>query len=459
MAKSKVYFAANGATNWAESKVAKAQELFYLAGFDKKIAVGDDVAIKIHFGEWNRSACLRPEDVACIVEEVKKCGGKPFVCDSTTLTYHLFNSRFDELHAMQSCYRHGFNPNSLGCPVILIDGWIGHDDVRVDIPEGNILKETYIGRALACADVLIDLAHAKGHPITSFGGAIKNLGIGAQSKRGKYATHLAMWGDPETAIGYPLVNAQNCGGTSCKWSKLCEDGCPENAITISDKGIDFSYEKCRLCYSCQVTCLFTGESTIGFRDDYFPYAQIAMSDAALGCLKTFHPDKIAFMTYIQDVAPECDCFPWSGINIVPDIGIIAGTDIVAMDACCLDMIDAAPNQPGSRADSLGLKPGDDKFKAINLVTPRIQLRAAEKAGMGSMDYELITYEAVLTPENMGKAQIEQTPTTLILRKHFKTGGHLLNDVPGVLPFKRAAFVEGAWKEFAEASSEAASTKE
>lgn len=446
MSKSKVYFAANGATNWAESKVAKAKELFYIAEFDKCIKPGDDVAIKIHFGEWNRSSCLRPEDVACIVEEVKKCGGKPFVCDTTTLTYHLFSSRFDELHAMKTCYRHGFNPNSMGCPVILADGWIGHDDVRVDIPDGNILKETYIGRALACADALIDLSHAKGHPITSYGGAIKNLGIGAQSKRGKYVTHLSMWGDPSDAIGWPLVNAQNCAGTGCKWHKLCMDGCPENAINITEQGIEFSYEKCRLCYSCQVTCLFTGESTIGFRDDYFPYAQIAMSDAAKGCLNTFDPEKVAFMTYVQDVSPECDCFPWSGISIVPDIGILAGKDIVAMDTAALDLIDAAPNYPGSRADDLGLKPGDDKFKAINLVTPRIQLKAAQKIGMGSMEYELEKYEAVLSPDNMGKAQIETEPTTLILRKHFATGGHVTKN-QGVEPFKRVKFADGAWKEF------------
>ena len=445
--KSKVYFSGTGATNWAESKAARAKELFYMAEIDKCIKPGDDVAIKIHFGEWNRNACLRPEDVACIVEEVKKCGGKPFVCDSTTLTYHLFNSRFDELHALKTCYRHGFNPNSVGCPVILIDGWIGHDDVRVEIPEGNILKETYIGRALACADVLIDLAHAKGHPITSFGGAIKNLGIGAQSKRGKYVTHLAMWGDPADAIGYPLVNAQNCAGKECKWHKFCVDGCPEGAIAITDKGLEFDYSKCRLCYSCQVTCMFTGESAIGFRDDYFPYAQIAMADAALGCLKTFDPEKVAFMTYVQDVCPECDCFPWSGVPIVPDIGILASKDIVAIDAAALDLIDAAPNMPGSRAEQLGLKPGDDKFKAVNLVTPRIQIRAAEKIGMGTSNYELETYEPVLSTENMGKAQIETFPTTLILRKHYETGGHVTKD-QGVEPFKRVKFVEGAWKEFA-----------
>lgn len=447
MGKSKIYHAGAGATNWCESKAAKAKELFYIAGFDKSIKPGDSVAIKIHNGEWNRNACLRAEDIACIVEEVKKCGGRPFVCDSTTLTYHLFNSRFDELHALKGSYRHGISPNSMGCPVIIIDGWIGHDDVRVDIPNGNILKETYIGRALACADVLIDLAHAKGHSITSFGGVIKNIGIGAQSKRGKYCTHLAMWGDPSDSIGYPLVNAENCGGKNCKWHQLCEDGCPEGAIKITDKGLEFSYEKCRLCYSCQVTCLFTGESSIGFRDDYFPFAQIAMADAAQGCLNTFDPEKVCYMSYLQDIAPECDCFPWAGIPLVPDLGILAGRDAVAMDTAAVDLIDAAPNMPGSRADSLGLKPGDDKFQAVNLVSPRVQLRAAQKIEMGSMDYELVPFEPILTPENMGKAQIETIPCTLYLRKHYETGGHVTKNT-GAEPFKRAKLVEGSWKEFA-----------
>lgn len=445
MGKSKVYFTPAGATNWAESLIAKAKEMFYVAELDKCIKPGDTVAVKIHVGEWNRTACLRPEYVAAIVEEVKKCGGKPFVTDTTTLTYHAFNSRFDEIHILKSAYRHGFNPNSLGCPVIPADGYIGHDDVRVEIPNGNILKETYIGRAIAAADVLINVAHAKGHSITSFGGCIKNIGIGAQSKRGKYCTHLSMWGDPADAIGYPLVNAQNCAGTGCKWHKICEDGCPENAITITDQGINLDYSKCRLCYSCQVTCMFTGESTIGFRDDYFPYAQIAMSDAAKGCLNLFDPEKVGFMAYAVDITPECDCFPWAGTPIVPDLGIFASKDIVAIDTAIVDKIDAAPNYPGSRADDLGLKPGDDKFKAVNFVTPRIQLRAAQKIGMGSMDYELETWEPVLTPENIGKHQIMQEPTTLTLRKWYKFG-HLTKD-GGIEPFKRVQYVDGAWKEF------------
>ncbi len=444
---SKVYLSPAGGTNWAESLIAKAKELFYIAELDKCIKPGDSVAVKIHVGEWNRTSCLRPEYVAAIVEEVKKCGGKPFVTDSTTLTYHLFNSRFDEVSILKTAYRHGFNPNSMGCPVIPADGFIGHDDVRVDIPNGNILKETYIGRAIACADAVINVAHAKGHGITSFGGCIKNFGIGGQSKRGKYCTHLAMWGDPADAIGYPLVNADNCTGTGCQFHKLCEKGCPEGAITVTDKGLNLDIKKCRLCYSCQVTCLFTGSGTIGFRDDYFPYAQIAMSDAAKGVMNLHDPAKIGYMSYVVDVSPECDCFPWTGTSIVPDIGIMASKDIVAIDTAAIELIDAAPNYPGSRADDLGLKPGDDKFKAVNLVTPRFQLKAAEKIGMGSMKYELEKVEPMLSPETIGKHQYMQEPTTLTLRKHYKKGGHILNNAAGVLPFKRVTFAEGKWKQF------------
>ncbi|HAA89781.1 MAG TPA: iron-sulfur cluster-binding protein [Peptococcaceae bacterium] len=443
MSKSKVWYAKAGAVNWAESLICKAKDLFYEAGLDKCISPGDSVAIKIHMGEWNRTACLRPEFVAAIVEEVKACGGNPFVTDSTCLSYHLYISRATELHYLKTAYRHGFTPDALGCPVVIADGYVGNDDVRVEIPEGNILKETYIGRAIAAADAMIILTHCKGHPITSFGGAIKNIGIGAQSKRGKYCTHLAMWGDPADAIGYPLVNVQNCRGLECPWHELCVKGCPEGAITIDEKGLHFDYSKCMLCYSCQVTCMFTGEESIGFKPDYFPYAQIAMADAALGCLKLFDKEKVGCLSYIVDVCPECDCFPWSGVPVCPDLGVLASKDPVAIDTAAVDLIDNAPIMPGSRAEELGLKPGDDKFAAVNLVTPRIQLRAAQKIGMGSMDYELIEYEPVLTPENIGKWQIEKEPTTLVLKKVFQYG----HPAREAVPFKRVKLSECNWHDF------------
>ena len=98
------------------------------------------------------------------------------------------------------------------------------------------------------------------------------------------------------------------------------------------------------------------------------------------------------MAYAFDVAPECDCFPWNGYLCNADIGVFASMDCVAIDTAICDMIDKAPIGPNSRAEELGLKPGEDKFKAVNAFTPRIQLKAGEKIGLGTMNYELIEYD-------------------------------------------------------------------
>ena len=415
----KVWFAAAGATNWTESTICKAKDLFYAAGLDKCIEKNDSVAVKIHCGEYNRTSCLRPEFVAAIVEEVKACGGRPFVTDTTTLTYHLYNNRCTGQMELEGANRHGLNWASLQAPFIISDGFYGEDDLRVELPEGNIIKETYIARGIYEADAIINLAHAKGHPITAMGACTKNFGIGAQSKRGKYQTHLSFWGDPEDEIGYPRVNREACQGTECPYAQMCEDSCPEEAIKVEPDGVVLDFEKCALCYSCQVTCMFTGMEGIGFRDDYFPLAQIAMADAAKGCVKTFKEGKIGYMAYAFDVAPECDCFPWNGNYVTPDIGVFASKDCVAIDTAVVDMIDKAPIGPNSRAEELGLKPGEDKFKAINAFTPRIQLKAGEKNGLGTMNYELIEYEPELNPENIAKWQIRKIPMTVTpMRKAF-----------------------------------------
>ena len=210
----------------------------------------------------------------------------------------------------------------------------------------------------------------RGIPLRPWEHALRISASAHSPKRGKYQTHLSFWGDPEEAIGYPKVNREACQGTECPYAKMCEDSCPESAIKVEPEGVVLDYEKCALCYSCQVTCMFTGMEGIGFRDDYFPLAQIAMADAAKGCVKTFKEGKIGYMAYAFDIAPECDCFPWNGNYVAPDVGVFASMDPVAIDTAVADMIDKAPIGPNSRAEELGLKPGEDKFKGHQrLYTP------------------------------------------------------------------------------------------
>jgi len=180
---------------------------------------------------------------------------------------------------------------------------------------------------------------------------------------------------------------------------------------------------------------------------------IAHADAALGAMKCFDRGKVGFINCAIDVVPECDCFPWAGLAICPDVGIFAGKDLVAVEEATLDAIDKMPSNPGSAAAEKGLKPGDDKFRMINGFSPRITMAAAEKIGLGTRQYNLINYEPVLSPENIAKWQIRKggvgnhRPTTVRLREVFAK--HDL--ATEVMPFRRTEYnkewVFNEWKKY------------
>ena len=182
---SNVYYMDGRSNSLQTSMVSKMLSVFDAAGFDDLIEPGNVVAIKLHCGEWNNTAYLRPVYARALADRIKGLGGRPFVCDTTTLPYFVYPSRASELDIRVTAERNGYTDAALGCPFVVADGWLGTSDYRVDLPEGFLLKEAYIAQAIAHADVLITLTHFKGHPSGVVGGSIKNLGIGAQSKRGK----------------------------------------------------------------------------------------------------------------------------------------------------------------------------------------------------------------------------------------------------------------------------------
>jgi len=158
---------------------------------------------------------------------------------------------------------------------------------------------------------------------------------------------------------------------------------------------------------------------------------------------------VGFMNFAIDVVPECDCFPWAGMALCPDVGIFAGKDLIGVEMATLDAIDNAPISPGSVADEKGLKPGDDKFRHVNGFSPRITMAAGEKIGLGTMKYNLTNYEPVLSPETAGKWQVRPggVPTTVRLRDVFRK--HDL--ATEVMPFGRSEFskdwVWNEWKKY------------
>ncbi len=367
--------------------------LFEAAGFAEMISPGDAVAIKLHCGEWNNTAYLRPVYARALADRVKALGGRPFVCDTVTQTYGQISPRATGLDLLITAERNGYSAATLGCPFLVADGYNGTDDLRVDVPQGFLLKEAYIAKAIALADVLIVLTHFKGHPIGVIGGSVKNLGIGAQSRRGKHNVHMG--GHPTYGLGAATdFHPERCQGRACPKWEACEACCPWGLFHVTETSIEWEREKCANCLS------HLGATTACGVCDH-PEVTVkatcaAMADACLATMETVGRDKVGFINMAIDISPFCDCVGFADMPLTPNVGIFAGRDPVALDKATLDAVTAAPGMPGSAAfDYEAGESGAHKFSAASAVhyediSEEIQLHTGALNGLGSLEYELVT---------------------------------------------------------------------
>ncbi|MFR5701551.1 MAG: DUF362 domain-containing protein [Eubacterium ramulus] len=102
-----------------------------------------------------------------------------FSTDCNTL---YVGSRKNAVDHLETAYMNGFTPYATGCPVIIADGLKGTDEALVPV-DGEYIKRS---KSRTCADGCRYsdlLTHFKGHEATGFGGAIKNIGMGARFPR------------------------------------------------------------------------------------------------------------------------------------------------------------------------------------------------------------------------------------------------------------------------------------
>ncbi len=326
------------------------------------------VAIKMHFGELGNLSFLRPNYAKVLADIVKEGGGTPFLTDCNTL---YAGRRKNALEHMDTANLNGFSPMSTGCQIVIGDGLKGDDDVEVPV-DGEYVKAAKIGRAVADADAMITLTHFKCHELAGFGGALKNLAMGCASRRGKMEMHSA---------GKPIVDPDKCRGCG-----RCTRFCGSDAISVTGGKASISEDACVGCGRCISACPFDAvEASMDESPDILNAKIVEYAMAAVSGKQCLH------VTVICDVSPYCDCHGENDAPIVPDVGILASKDPVALDRACVDMVMRQPALPGSRLwDNCGGRRPDDLFRCVQPATRwQSTFEHAEALGFGSSAYELI----------------------------------------------------------------------
>ena len=364
---SKVFFADMRASH-KENLFDKISKLLALAGLGQQVAADDLTAVKIHFGEKGNSAFIRPIFARRAVEEIKKHGARPFLTDSSTL---YPGERKEAVSALTCAIENGFGYACVGAPLIISDGLRGVTETEVGV-EGELLKKVYIGTEIVEADSLVCLTHFKCHELTGFGGAIKNLGMGCASRKGKLVQHSTV---------APVVATKHCTGCG-----ICPRSCAHDAIVISAGKAAIDPQKCTGCSRCITVCPV---KAINIQwNEAADLVMRKMAEYAKGAM-TGKADKSVFLSFITQVSPACDCYGHADAPIVNDIGICASTDPVAIDQACADLVNGARGNEGSALQS-GHEAGGDKFRGCWPEIPwEVQLEHAEKVGLGTRAYELV----------------------------------------------------------------------
>lgn len=311
------------------------------------------VAIKLHFGEKGNKGFIKPDWVKPVVNMVKAAGAHPFLTDTTTI---YRGQRSDAVNHLMTANGHGFKMEKVGAPVIIADGIRGDEYIDVEI-KGEHYKSVKIAKGIHDANAMIVLSHTKGHMLSGFGGALKNVGMGCASKAAKYDMHAGV---------IPNIDVKEC--LACG---ACVDWCAGSALHVVDGAIVLDEKKCVGCGECIVVCpnkVFD-----------IPWKASAASvqeklvEQALGAVKD---KRVCYVNYMYFITRNCDCMPTDEEGALADnIGIMIGTDPVAIDQASIDLINH--------------QVGKDLFREMNPVDYSIHLAHAEKIGLGSREYELI----------------------------------------------------------------------
>ena len=322
------------------------------------IVGGKSVCIKIHVGDGTSFSTIPPVFFRKLAAFVQKCGGNCFFTD------HNIQGRRPE--------HRGYTESILGAPVLDCFGFLEkyYYEKSVDYKS---LRNVDIAGLVHDADILIDFSHIKGHGSCGLGGACKNIAMGCVSGRTRQQIH-------------GLEGGIDWDGDKCTHCNRCISSCNHAANHFDERGkYVVNHHHCTLCQHCVKVCP-AGAVVLPTRE--FRDFQHGMALSTKTVLDTFLPKCTYYISLLTNITALCDCWGMTTPALVPDIGLMASDDIVAVERATLDAI---------RVEDLilqGIPAGHELrgeghlFERLHGRNPFIQLEELEKYGLGTQKYTL-----------------------------------------------------------------------
>lgn len=347
-----VYFIKSGGAD-DEALAGRLGALISGRGLFSFIEPRDMVAVKTHFGETDRSGYPRPVILKRLGELVKERGALPFLTETSTL---YRGNRDNAVKHIEHAIKQGFEFEHTGMPIIMADGLLGDEELDVPV-NGKLFNSVRIASLIVKSQALVCVSHFTGHMMAGFGAAIKNMGMGCASRRGKMVQHSTV---------KPSVDQSLC--VKCR---QCITWCPAGAVSMTGEGALIDQERCIGCGECLAVCRF---DAVQFNwEATYEDLQKRIAEHALGVYNSTEGKGI-YINILTRISKDCDCMT-TYENICADIGILVSSDPVAVDSASLDLV-----------EKYSLRKLSDLAYDIPY---RFQVDYAAELGLGSPSYNLI----------------------------------------------------------------------